>query len=133
MIYNPGEFTDNSPMSPSQSATLKKPTAIKPLRQLLYTLEVKPKTAVRRFCTSKPKPKSSRAGSMLWSSIQKIQVYLKTQPTRKNNLYNFILQHPQVVVYPIENDCIRLSNDYQVEPQLANKLLFAVIGQRTTY
>ena len=33
IVSTPEEFTDNSPMSPSQSVTVKKPSARKPLRQ----------------------------------------------------------------------------------------------------
>ena len=44
----------------------------------------------------------------------------------KKFLYNWILQHPQVVVSPIENDCLKLSIDGQVEPQLVPKFLLRV-------
>ena len=44
----------------------------------------------------------------------------------KNYLYNRILQHPQVVVSPIENDCIKLSIDAKVEPRLVPKYLLQV-------
>ena len=66
-VSTPEGFTDNIPTSPSQSVTLKNPSARKSLRQFLDTLEVKPKTYVRRFCAAK----SIRYGSMLWSSIPK--------------------------------------------------------------
>ena len=49
IIYTPEIFTDNGPMSPSQSVTVRNPSAIKSLRQFLDTLEVKPKTYFRRF------------------------------------------------------------------------------------
>ena len=42
------------------------------------------------------------------------------------HLYNWILQHTQVVKYPIANDCLKLSIDDQAEPQLVPKLLFQV-------
>ena len=71
MVSNHEEFTDNSPVSPSQSVTVNNPSAIKPLRQFLDTLEVKPKTAVRIFCVAKSKCKAIRSGSMLWSIILK--------------------------------------------------------------
>ena len=50
----------------------------------------------------------------------------KNQSTGQKLLYNFILQHPQVVVFPIGNDCLTLSIDSQVEPQLVPKLVLRV-------
>ena len=52
MVSDPEVFTDNSPMSSSQSATVKNPSARKSLRHFSDTLEVKLKTAVRRFCAA---------------------------------------------------------------------------------
>ena len=43
--------------------------------------------------------------------------------TGKKSLYNWILKHPYVVQSPIENDCLKLSIDSQVETQLFPKLL----------
>ena len=65
MVSTPEGFTVNRPMSPSQYVMVKKPSARKSLRQFLYTLEVKYKTAVRRFCAAKLNHKAIRAGSML--------------------------------------------------------------------
>ena len=53
MVSNPEGFTDNSPISPSQSVTVKHTSARKTLKQFLDTLEVKPNTAVCRFCAAK--------------------------------------------------------------------------------
>ena len=47
----------------------------------------------------------------------------ETQPQVKKYIYDCILQHPQVVVSPIANNCIKLYIDVQVEPQLVPKFL----------
>ena len=44
----------------------------------------------------------------------------------KKDLYNWILRHPQVVVSPIANYCLKLSIDGPVEPQLFPKFLLLV-------
>ena len=62
-------------MSPSQLVTVKNPSPRRPIPQFLDTLEVKPKTAVRRFCAAKTERKAIRADSMLWYSIPKRLVY----------------------------------------------------------
>ena len=77
MVSTPELFTYNSPMSPSQSVTVKNLSAIKSLRQFLDTFEVKPMTDVRRFYAAKSKRKAIRAGSMLWFSIPKRRGYPK--------------------------------------------------------
>ena len=45
----------------------------------------------------------------------------------KKDLYNWILRHPQVVVSPIANYCLKLSIDGQVEPQFVRKILLHVL------
>ena len=40
--------------------------------------------------------------------------------------YNWIIQHPQVVKYPIYNDCLRVSIDGHSEPYLVPKFLLQV-------
>ena len=44
----------------------------------------------------------------------------------KKSLYNWILQHPQAVQYPIANDCLKVYIDGQYEPQLVPNLLLQV-------
>ena len=63
---------------------------------------------------------------MLWSSIPKIRGHSKINQQVKKDIYKFILQHPQVVVSPIAYDCLKLSIEGKVEPQLAPKLLLQV-------
>ena len=41
----------------------------------------------------------------------------------KKYLYNWIVQHPQVVQSPISNDCIKVCIDGHSEPHLFPKLL----------
>ena len=53
MVSNTEVFTDNSQISPSQSVTVKNPSARKSLRQFLDVLEFKPNTSVCRFCAAK--------------------------------------------------------------------------------
>ena len=53
----------------------------------------------------------------------------KNQSTGQKISYNWILQHPQVVVSPIANYCIKLFIDRQVEPQLVSKLLLKVLAR----
>ena len=53
MVSTPGVFTHKSPMSLRQYATANNPNARKSLNHFLDTLEVKPKTAVRRFFAAK--------------------------------------------------------------------------------
>ena len=71
MIYTIEGFNDNSAMSPNQFVTVKNPIARKPICQFLDTLEVKSKTAVRRFCANKSNNKAVRSSNMLRPSILK--------------------------------------------------------------
>ena len=66
---------------------------------------------------------------MLWSSITKSKVHTKINEIFKKSLYNWILQHPQVVQSPITNDCLKFSIDGHSEPQLVPKLLLQVYVQ----
>ena len=64
---------------------------------------------------------------MLWFIIKKQHSHNRINQHVRKYIYNWILQHPQVVVYPIENDCIKLSISGQVEPQLVPKLLLQLL------
>ena len=104
MVSTTDIFSGNSPIQPSQSMNMKNTSTRKPLHQFLETLEVKPKTDVRIFCAAKSAHKATRQGSILWSNIPKRRGYSKINQQVKEELFNWILQHPQVVVYPISND-----------------------------
>ena len=64
---------------------------------------------------------------MLWYSITKQRGHTKINECVKIYIYNWILQHPQVVQYPIANDYPKLSIYGQAKPQLVPKLLFQVL------
>ena len=55
MVTTPEVFPNNSPRSPMTPPTLKKPSDRKSLCIFTNTLDVKNKTAIRRFGTSKLK------------------------------------------------------------------------------
>ena len=61
--------------------------------------------------------------------------YSKETQTQQNKLpankylYNWILHHPQVVKYKIDNDCLKVSIDSHSETQLVPKLLLEVYVQ----
>ena len=114
MVSNPEGFTESSPMSPIQYMTVKNPSAIKSLRQFLDTLEFKPKTDVHSVCAAKSKRKSIRAGIVLGSGISKQRNHIKSNQQVKKALYDWDLQHPQVVVSPMANYCLKLSIGGQV-------------------
>ena len=63
---------------------------------------------------------------MLWSSIKNRKVHTKINAQVKKYLYNWILQHTQVVQSPIANDCLKISIYGHSEPQLVSKLLLQV-------
>ena len=63
---------------------------------------------------------------MLWSSIPKRKVHTKINQQVKKSLYNWILQHLQVLQSPISKDCLKVSIDGHYEPQLVSKLLLQV-------
>ena len=94
---------------------------------VLDTLWVKPKSSVWRFCVNKSNCKAIIDVSMLWPSVPKRRGYSKINQHIKKALYNFILQHPHIVTSSIENYCLKLSIDSQVEPQLVPKLLLQIL------
>ena len=64
---------------------------------------------------------------MFWSSTQNRRGNSKTNQQVQKSLYNWILQHPKVVHPPIENVCLKLSIEGQIETQLVPKLLLQVL------
>ena len=63
---------------------------------------------------------------MLWSSITKRKVNTKINEQVNKCLYNWILQHPQILQYPITNDFVKVSIDGHYEPQVLTDLLLQV-------
>ena len=55
---------------------------------------------------------------MLWYIIPKRRIHPKINQEVPKALYNWILQHPQILVSLIANDCFKLFIDDQVEPEL---------------
>ena len=60
------------------------------------------------------------------SSIPNRQGHTKINEKVKKALYNFIPQYPQVVQYPIANDCLKVHIDGQSETQVVPNLLLQV-------
>ena len=77
MVYNPEIFTDNSAISTGPSMTIKNTSARKSLCIFTEVFYAKKKTSVHQVGAAKSKRKAIRAGSMLWSSIQKRRRYKK--------------------------------------------------------
>ena len=63
---------------------------------------------------------------MLLSSIPNRKGHKKINAQVKKYLYNWILQHPQVVQSPIYIGCLKVSIDGHSEPQLFPKHLLQV-------
>ena len=74
-------------------------------------LDVKPKTAKRRFVAAKYRRKAMKVGSNLWTP-KKRKRHSKINEQIKHNLYTWITRHPQVVQSPISNDCLKVMLDY---------------------
>ena len=125
LVYTPEIFTDNSPMSPGPPMIVKIFSARKSLCLFTEVLDVK-KTDVRQVGATKSKRKAIREGSMLWSSISKRQLNTKINAQVRNYLYNWILQHTQVVQSQIANECLKVSIDGHSEQNLVPKLLLQV-------
>ena len=89
-------------------------------------LDVKNKTATRRFGADKYKRKSNKYGTTPWALKQKRKLNSKIDEQIKRSLYNWIMHHPQVVQSPIVNNCLKVKIDCPTEPQLVPKLLLQV-------
>ena len=103
MVSTPEECTYDSPIIPNQSERTQNPSERKWIRQFSEALDVKHKTSVCGLGAAKSKRKSIKTGNVLWSSIAKFRQNFK------ESLYSYILHHPQVAQYPIENYCLYVS------------------------
>ena len=92
----------------------------------IEVFDVKKKTTGLRVGAAESKLKAIIAGSMLWSSITKRKVNTKINEQVNKCLYNWILQHPQILQYPITNDFVKVSIDGHYEPQVLTDLLLQV-------
>ena len=102
---------------------VRNPSAKQSLFLFTEVLDVKNKTVFRRVTSDKSKRKAIRAGSILCSIIPKRELYTKINEHVNKYIYNWIIQHPQVVQSPIANDCLKVYIDGHSEPQLVSKLL----------
>ena len=66
---------------------------------------------------------------MLWSTIPNSKVHTKINERVNKYLYNWILQHHQVVKLQIANNCLKVSIGGHSEPQLVSKFLPQVSAQ----
>ena len=71
MVYTPEGFTNNIPISPMTSTPVKKPSARKPLCLFTNILDMKKKTATRRFGAAKFKCKAIKYGTIPWALKKK--------------------------------------------------------------
>ena len=125
MVYTPKGFTDNSPISPMKSTSIKKPSAQKSLCLFTNILDMK-KIPHRRVGASKSKRKSIKFGNIPWTLKQKRKANSKMDEQTKKYFYNWIIHHPKVAQSTIFNDCLKVKIDAYTEPQLVSKLLLQV-------
>ena len=123
MVSTPWVFPENIPMSYGPYVSIKQPKVRKSLRKFTTTLDVKPKTVIRRLCAAKSKRKEIRAGSNLWYNIPKRKVRTKVNEQVTSELYHWNTRHPEIVQSPIANDCLKINIDGQTTPQLVPNLL----------
>ena len=71
LLSNPEGFTNNSQHVHMTSTPVKKPSARKSLCLFTNILDVKPKTAKRRFVAAKSRRKAMKVGSSLWTKRKK--------------------------------------------------------------
>ena len=87
-------------------------------------MDVKPKTAKRRFVAAESRRKAMKVGNSLWTN--KTKRAFKNQRADQKYVYTWITRRPQVFQSPISNDCLNFMLDDQTEPQLSPKLLLQV-------
>ena len=92
--------------------TTKKPSERKPLHKVSDLFDVKEETDVHQLGAAKTKHKENSKGIHLWSNIKNRKGYTKINISVKQDLYGFILQHPQVLQSTQENNCVKLSVDF---------------------
>ena len=126
MVSTPEVFTNDSTISPTTSTPVKKPSARKSLCLFTNILDAKKEAATRQFGAAKYKRKEIKYGTTPWSLKQKRKWNSKINDQINKSLYNWIMNHPQVVQSPIFHDCLKVKIDGHTEPQLVQKLLLQV-------
>ena len=71
MVSTPEGYTKNIPITPKPYVSTKNNSSRKSLPQFTEKLDVKHKTAVRRFGAAKAKRKAIKTCNMFWSNIAK--------------------------------------------------------------
>ena len=97
MVSNPEVFNNNSPRSPITPTITKKPSARKPLCLFTNISDVKKKTAIRQVGAAESKRKEIKSVTTLWELRPKQKVNSKISNQIIKSLYNWIINHPQVV------------------------------------
>ena len=126
MVSTPEGFTNNSPRSPMKPTPVKEPSARKSLCLFTNILDVKNKTATRPVGAVKSKRKKIKSGTTPWALKPKRKGNLKIKNQKKKSLYNWIMNHTQVVQSPIFNDGLKLNIDGNTEPKIVPKLLLQI-------
>ena len=125
-VSTPKGFTDNSNnvsmmSTPVKNQVLGNHCVYSPTYWMLNQ-----KTAKRRIVSVKSKCIATKVGTSQWTNKIKQKGHPKINEWIKCNLYAWITCHPQVVLSPISNDCLKVVLDDQSEPQLVTKILFWV-------
>ena len=108
------------------STPINKPSTRKSLFIFINILDVKNKTATRRFEYSKSTCNAIKSGTTAWALKPKRKLNSKINNQIKKSLYNWIMHHPQFVKSPIINYCLKVNIDSHTEAQLAPKMLLQV-------
>ena len=126
MVSTPEVFTDDSPISPMTSTQVKKSSAGKSLCLFTNILDVKNKTFTCRFVSARSKRKEIKYRTTPWALKQKRKGNSKINYQIKKSLYNWIMDHSQVVQSQIVDGCLKVNIDDHTELQLVPKLLLQV-------
>ena len=110
MVSTPEGFTNSSTMAPNLYVYNKKPSAIKSLRKFIETLDVKHKTAVHRLVQLRQSESQQKRKCVVAKHCKAPWSYKKNQKVREN-LYYWILHHPQVLQYQISKFCLNVYID----------------------
>ena len=126
MVSTTEVFTYNILISTMTSTPVKKPIARKPMCFFTNILYTKKKTATCLVVYAKSKRKEIKFGTTPWTLKKKRKGNSKINNHIKKSMYNWIMNHPQVMQLPIINDCLKVNIDVHPEPQLFPKLLLQV-------
>ena len=121
MFSTPERFRKLGVVNTRPSVTMKNPSARKLLHIFAEVFYVKNNAYICWVGASKSNKKSIRSGSMFCSSIPNRRGHKKINERTKTSLYNWILQHPQVVQYPIANGCLKMSIDSHYKSRVVTK------------